>query len=206
MAHRAGHGQVLGMTSKHTRFLARLLILLATVFVIPALVSACGSSKETAKFGNTEVSIPSNLHTIGEKMRAVLKQEPYEKWAANCMVDQFEKILTPEDEEELKSESEAEFGKFLQPHLQEINQACERPGRHILNPHATEAQIETIRSAQAAGLRIVLEGANAPQGEIECVEEKFEELPGPKVIESIEAPEAQRQAIYMELGSLCQGH
>lgn len=183
----------------------RLLLIPLALATTCALLAACGSNSETAKFGNTEVTISGELHTVGEKLRAVLAQEPFEKWAANCMVKQYEKILSPAEEKELEGESEAEFGEFLQPHLAAINQACERPGRHIMNPHASEAELETVRAAQTAGLRIVLEGANVPESEIECVEEKFEQLPGPKVIAAVEAPEAQRQAIYSELGALCEG-
>jgi hypothetical protein len=183
----------------------RLLLIPLTLATTCALLAACGGGSQTAKFGNREVTIPGDLHTVGEKMRAVLAQEPFEKWAADCMVKQYEKILTPTEEKELESESEAEFGEFLQPHLAAINEACEQPGRRIMNPHASEAELETVRAAQTVGLRIVLEGSNVPESEIECVEEKFEALPGPKVIAAVEAPAVQRQAIYMELGALCEG-
>lgn len=189
------------MTSKRIRLL---LIPLALVS-IAALLSACGGSTATVKLGKQEVTIPSDLPSLGARMRAVLAQEPMEKWAVNCFVTQYEKLLTPEQEEKLGTESEAEFAEFVQPHLQEINQACETPGRHIMNPHASEAELEQIRSAQAAGLGLVLRGNHAPASEIECVEERFEELPRAKLLASLEGTEPRRQQIYLELGLLCEG-
>jgi hypothetical protein len=183
----------------------RLLLIPVALVSICGLLAACGSGSETATIGNKEVTISGDLHTVGEKMRAILKQEPFEKWAVNCMVEGFEKILTPAEEEKLGSESEAEFGEFLQPHLAAINQGCEQPGRHMLNPHASEAELAPVRAEQAEGLRLLLKGNDASEDEINCVVEKYEALPTTKVIESLEAPEPRRQAIYLELGALCEG-
>jgi hypothetical protein len=182
----------------------RSLIALALVSTC-ALLAACGSGSSTATIGTSEVTVEGEPDSVIEAMRAVAEQEPYEKWALDCVVGQFEKVLTPKQEEKLEGASEKELGEFLLPNLTAINQACERPGRHIFNPHATEAELALVRSSETQGLRLILKAAEVPASERRCVESAFEELPGPQVVALIEASESEREAMFGELAQPCIG-
>jgi hypothetical protein len=183
--------------------MSRPLAVLALVSIC-ALLAACGGGG-TATIGTSEVTIDRAPESVIDGMREVAEQEPYEKWALNCVIGQFEKVITPAQEEKLEGASEKEIGEFLLPHLPAINRACERPGRHFFNPHATEAELALVRSAQTQGLRYILKAAEVPASERKCVENEFEELPGPQVVAIIEADEAEREALFNQLAQPCIG-
>jgi hypothetical protein len=180
-----------------------LLIALALV-ATAATLAACGGGG-TATIGTSEVTIDRDPDSVVDAMRAVAEQEPYEKWALDCVVGQFEKVLTPKAEDELEGASERELGEFLLPHLEAINQGCERPGRHIFNPNATEEELALVRSSQVEGLRLVLKAAGVPAAQRECIEGELGALPGPQVIALIEASEAEREVLFQELAAPCLG-
>jgi hypothetical protein len=182
----------------------RPLLLLIALLATAALLAACGSS-ETATIGTSEVTIESEPHTVVDAMRAVAEQEPYEKWALDCVVGQFEKIITPAQEEKLEDASEKAMGEFLLPHLEGINQACEKPGRHIFNPHATEEELAVVRSSEVQGLRLILKAAEVPDGPRKCIEGELAALPGPQVVALIEASESEREVLFQELAAPCLG-
>lgn len=182
----------------------RLLISFALLSTGAQLV-ACGSTSETGTIGTSEVTISGEPHTVIDKMRAISEQEPYEKWALNCVVGQFEKIITPAEEKKLEGASEKELGEFLLPHLEAINQACEAPGRRIFNPHASESELALVRSSEVAGLRFVLKAAEVPRSERECAEERLGRLPGPELVKMIEASEVEREVMFEELVKPCIG-
>lgn len=175
------------------------LALLATA----VLLAACGSGGGTATIGTSEVTIDSEPHTVVDAMRAVAEQEPYEKWALDCVVGQFEEIITPAQEEKLEDASEKAMGEFLLPHLEGINQACEKPGRHIFNPHATEEELAVVRSSEVQGLRLILKAAEVPAGPRKCIEGELAALPGPQVVALIEASESEREVLFEELAAPC---
>jgi hypothetical protein len=186
------------------RRVRHLLISLALLSTGPLLV-ACGSSDKTATIGTSEVTISGEPDTLIETVRATAEQEPYEKWALDCVVGQLEKVITPAEEKKLEGASEKEFGEFLMPHLTQMNQACEAPGRHIFDPHASESELALLRSSEVVGIRAVLEAANVPAGERECVEDRVAHLPGPELVDLIEADEVQREVLFEKLGAPCFG-
>lgn len=177
------------------------LALLATVLAL----AACGGGSETATIGTSEVTIAREPRSVVDAMRAIAEQEPYEKWALECVVGQFEKVITPAQEEELEGASEKELGEFLLPHLEAINQACEKPGRHIFNRQATEEELELVRSSEVQGLRLILKAAGVPASERKCIEGELAALPGPQVVALIEASESEREAMFRELAAPCLG-
>lgn len=181
-----------------------LLIVLALV-ASGALLTACGGGSETHKIGTSEVTISREPHSVIDAMRAVAEQEPYEKWALECVVGEFEKIITPAQEEKLEGASEKEMGEFLLPHLESINQTCEKPGRHIFNPNATEEELALVRSSEVEGLRLLLKAAGVPGSERKCIEDELAGMPGPQVIALIEASESEREAMFRELAIPCIG-
>jgi hypothetical protein len=183
----------------------RRLLISSALLVTCALLAACGSGSETGTIGTSEVTISGEPKTLVDTLRAVAEQEPYERWALNCVVGQFEKIITPAVEEELEGASEKEVGEFLTPHLAPINRVCEEPGRHIFNPHATEEELAVVRSSEVVGLRLVLKAGEVPTAERECAESKVANLPGPKLVALIEADEAEREVLFEELVSGCIG-
>jgi hypothetical protein len=167
-------------------------------------VAACGGS-ETATIGTSEVTIDREPDSVVDAMRAVAEKEPYEKWALDCVIGQFEKIITPKVEDELEGASEKAMGEFLLPHLESINQTCEKPGRHIFNPHATEEELAVVRSSEVQGLRLILKAAEVPPGPRRCIEGELAALPGPQVVALIEASEAEREVMFQELAAPCLG-
>ncbi len=177
------------------------LALLATA----ALLAACGGGSETSTIGTSEVTIDREPHSVVDAMRAVAEQEPYEKWALDCVVGQFEEIITPAQEKKLEGASEKEMGEFLLPHLESINQTCEKPGRHIFNPHATEAELALVRSSEVQGLRLILKAAEVPAGPRKCIEGELAALPGPQIVALIEASESEREVLFQELAAPCLG-
>jgi hypothetical protein len=180
-----------------------LLIALALV-ATAATLAACGSTG-TASIGTSEVTVSTEPESVIDTMREVAEQEPYEKWALDCVIGQFEKVITPKVEDELDGASEKKIGEFLLPHLEGINQACEEPGRHIFNPHATEEELALVRSAQVNGLRLILKAAGVPAGQRKCIEGELAALPGPQIIALIEASEAEREVLFQELAAPCLG-
>jgi hypothetical protein len=185
---------------------AKSLLAIPLVLLAAALpLAGCGGGSETATIGTSEVTIEREPHSVVDAMRAIAEQEPYEKWALDCVVGQFEKVITPEQEERLEGASEKELGEFLLPHLESINQACEKPGRHIFDRNATEAELELVRSSEVQGLRLILKAAEVPASERKCIEGELAALPGPQVIALIEASESQREAMFQELAAPCIG-
>ena len=169
------------------------------------VLAACGSSEQVGTIGTSEVTISGEPDTLIETVRATAEQEPYEKWALECIVGQLEKLITPADEEKLDGASEAEFGEFITPHLEQMNRACEQPGRRIFNPHASEDELALVRSSEVLGIRAVLKAAAVPAGERECVEDRVAHMPGPELVELIEADEAQREVLFEVLAAPCIG-
>lgn len=182
----------------------RLLISLALLST-GGVLAACGNSEQVGTIGTSEVTISGEPDTLIETIRATAEQEPYEKWALECIVEQLEKLITPADEEKLDGASEKEFGEFITPHLEQMNRACERPGRHIFNPHASESELALVRSSEVVGIRAVLKAAEVPAGERECIEDRVARMPGPELVELIEADEAQREVMFEVLGAPCIG-
>jgi hypothetical protein len=184
------------------RGVSRPLLIVLALLAAALPLAACGGGG-TATIGTSEVTIDSEPDTVVDAMRAVAEQEPYEKWALDCVIGQFEKVVTPKVEDELDGASEKAMGEFLLPHLESINQACEKPGRHIFNPHATEEELALVRSAQVNGLRLILKAADVPAAQRKCIEGKVGALPGPQVIALIEASEAEREVLFEELAAPC---
>ena len=179
-------------------------LLVCFALVASALaLTACGGGSQTATIGTSEVTIESEPKSVVDAMRAVAEQQPYEKWALDCVVGQYEKIITPEVEDELEGASEKEMGEFLLPHLESINEACERPGRHIFNPNATEEELAVVRSSEVQGLRLILKAAGIRDDMRRCVEHELATLPGPQVIALIEADVAEREVLFEELAAPC---
>jgi hypothetical protein len=184
----------------------RTLLICLALLATAALVAACGGgSHTTAKIGTSEVTVSHEPHSVIDAMRAVAEQEPYEKWAIECVVGQFEKVITPEQEKRFEGASEQELGEFLLPHLESINQACEKPGRHMFNPHATEAELALVRSSEVEGLRLILKAAKVPTSERKCVEGELAGMPGSQVVALIEASQPEREAMFQELAVPCIG-
>jgi hypothetical protein len=167
-------------------------------------LAACGGGG-TATIGTSEVTIDRDPDSVVDAMRAVAEQEPYEKWALDCVIGQFEKIITPAQEKKLEDASEKAMGEFLLPHLESINQTCEKPGRHIFNPHATEEELALVRSSEVQGMRLILKAAEVPAGIRKCIEGELAALPGPQVVALIEASESEREVLFQELGAPCLG-
>jgi hypothetical protein len=185
-------------------WMRRLMISLVPLFT-GGLLAACGSSDRTGTIGTSEVTISGEPDTLVEMLRATAEQEPYETWALDCVVGQFEKMITPAEEKKLEDASEKEFGEFLMPHLVPINRACEAPGRHIFDPHASEPELALVRSGEVVGIRAILKPAEVPAGERQCVEDKVAHLPDPELVSLIEADQAQREIMFEELGGPCIG-
>lgn len=181
----------------------RLVLTAVALLSTCALVAACGGGSHTATIGTSEVTISREPDSVVDAMRAIAEQEPYEKWALDCVVGQFEKVITPAQEKRLEGASEKELGEFLLPHLEAINQACERPGRHIFNPHATEAELALVRSSQVRGLRLILKAAGVPASERRCIEGELAALSGAQVVALIEASESTREGMFEELALPC---
>jgi hypothetical protein len=186
-----------GVSSSRPLFAALALLAVA------ALLAACGGGSETAKIGTSEVTIDHEPHSVIDAMRSIAEQEPYEKWAVNCVVGQFEKVITPAEEKKLEGASEKEMGEFLLPHLEAINEACEQPGRHMFNPHATEKELALVRSGQVNGLRLILKAAGVEPVTRKCIEGELAALPGPAVVAMIEASESEREVMFQELAAPC---
>lgn len=186
------------------RTLRRLLISIALLST-GAILAACGSTEQTATIGTSEVTISGEPDTLIEAVRATAEQEPYEKWALECVVEQLETVITPAAEEQLEGASEKEFGEFVTPHLARINRACEEPGRHFFKPDATEAELALVRSGEVVGVRAILKAAGAPAGERECIEDRVAHVPGPELVALLEADEAQREVLFVKLGAPCVG-
>jgi outer membrane murein-binding lipoprotein Lpp len=180
------------------------LVLLALVVVSSgALLAACGSSEKTAKIGTSEVTIAGEPDSLVATIRATAEQFPYEKWAFDCVVGQIEKVIGPAEEERLEGASEKEFGEFILPHLTAMNKACERPDRHTFNPDASEEELALVRSSEVVGVRAILKAAGVSAAERECVEDRVAHLPGPELVALLEADEAQREVLFVKLGSPC---
>jgi hypothetical protein len=181
----------------------RPLLICLALLATGTLLAACGGG--TATIGTSEVTIDREPDSVVDAMRAVAEQEPYEKWALDCVVGQFEKIITPAQEKKLEDASEKALGEFLLPHLESINQTCEKPGRHIFNPHATEEELALVRSSEVQGMRLILKAAEVPVRPRKCIEGKIAALPGPQIVALIEASESEREVLFQELAAPCLG-
>jgi hypothetical protein len=183
----------------------RLLVISLALLSTGALLTACGGGSGTATIGTSEVTVTREPDSVVDAMRAIAEQEPYEKWALDCVIGQFEKVITPAQEEKLEDADEKEVGEFLLPRLESINQACEKPGRHIFNPNATEEELALVRSSEVQGLRLILKAAEVPPGPRKCIEGELAALPGPQVVALIEASESEREVMFQELAAPCLG-
>ncbi len=185
------------------KILGLLICLVITLFV----VSACGGSGDkVATVGTSEITVSEDTptDTFYEKFRALIDQGPYLPWYTSCLEREAKKIISPAEAKELESASEAEKGKRLSAAFISASEACEGDGKRYIDPDASEAELEVVRSSEAVGVGAMLKAEGIPANLASCMEELVGAIPTKELLVLIEGEQSERERFFERLGARCE--
>lgn len=182
--------------------LGLLICLIITTFVI----SACGGSGDkVATVGTSEVTISEDTptDTFYEKFRALIDQGPYLPWYTSCLEKEAKKIISPAEANELESASEDERAKRLSAAFISASEACDSNGRRYIDPNASEAELEVVRSSEVVGVGAMLKVHGASDKVASCMEELVGAVPTKELLVLLEGKQSERERFFERLGAQC---
>lgn len=182
----------------------------ATLLVICALatgllVAGCGGSNDqTTKFNGQTLTVPSDVHGVYGELEALLAQFPYQRWYTRCVVGRVKKELSPAEAEALEQLPESKRAGKAQQIIAAAGPACEKSTRRpLLDPNASEKELDLFRSSFVAPLRRLAERSNLDAEQVACVEEGIEGLPGVKVVALGNGSHKTREGILLSVIKPC---
>jgi hypothetical protein len=180
---------------------------LALIVVLAAgVVAGCGGSSDdqTTTFGDQTITVPGDAHGVYAELEAILDQLPYEGWYTKCVVDQVEKVLSPDEAEALSELPEAEREEKALQITSQAGPACEALHRlPVVDPNASSKELDLLRGGYVTSMRAVAEshGANADQAA--CIEKGFEELSEDELILIGNGSKTAREGILLSVFKPC---
>lgn len=182
--------------------------LLVIVALAAAVLAGCGSSGggDTASVNGQTVTVPSDVHGFYGELEAILAQFPYQSWYSNCVVSKTKKSLSPAEAEALSGLPESKREAKEEAIISKAGPACEQSSkRPVIDPNASEEQIDLYRSGYLTPLREIAEKDKLGSEGAACVEEAVESLPAKKVITLGNGSRKAREAILVSILASCAG-
>ncbi len=159
-------------------------VVLALLALTAAAVAGCGggSEEETSSFGGGTVTIPSGVHGLYGELEALLAQFPYQPWFDQCVEAGVHKKLSQAEVEEIEKLPESKRSEQALGVIAEARTVCEKRNRPLIDPNASEDELDLYRAGYVQPLREKAEAEEfSPEG-VACVEEKVENLAAPKLL------------------------
>jgi hypothetical protein len=185
----------------------RLRVALAVLAALAAVTAAgCGggSGDQTVSVGDETITVPSDTHGVYAELTAILDQLPYRPWYARCVVGQVEKVLSPEEAEELADLPEAEREDEAMQITSAAGPRCE--ARHdlpVIDPRASRKELELLRAGYVTSMKSVAESNGATPSQTACVEQGFEDLPEKQLIAIGNGSKTVREGILLSVFKPC---
>jgi hypothetical protein len=182
-------------------------VALALLAVLAAVVVAgCGggSGDQTVSVGDETITVSGDTHGVYAELTAILDQLPYQPWYAKCVVGQVEKVLSPEEAEELAELPEAEREEKAMQITSAAGPRCE--ARHhlpVIDPHASRKELELLRAGYVTSMKSVAESNGATPTQTACIEQGFEELPEKELIAIGNGSKSVREGILLSVFKPC---
>lgn len=173
-------------------------MLLVGALAAAILVAGCGgSSEETRTVGASgTVTVPSDVHDFYGELEALLDQLPYQHWYSKCVVSHVEGLITPKEAKGLADLPEAEREAKTAEIIGKAGPACEKSGRPIIDPNASEQALELLRTASVVPEMVELAEANGLSANATaCIRRTFEAMPTKFLIELRNGTDKVRAAI-----------
>jgi hypothetical protein len=184
---------------------ARLVLLLCASLAVTALLAGCGgSSDQTLSVGEGQtITVSGDVHGFYGELREILDQFPYQRWYVHCVVGEARKILGPKGAKELEELPQGERQKKAQQTAGEAEPACEKSHRPTVDPNASAAEIELLRTSSIPGIAEFAEANGMSSTQVECVQALFKKLPDQKIIELRNGTDKVREGILVSVFRPC---
>ncbi len=164
----------------------RVVSLLVSALATALLVAGCGgSSEETLTLGHGgTVTVPSDVHGLYGELESLLDQLPYQRWYTKCVVSHVKGLITPKEAEGLADLPEAQREAKTAEVVGKAGPACEKSGRPIIDPNASDQQLELLRTASVIPEMVELAEANGLSAHATaCIRRTFEAMPTKFLVE-----------------------
>jgi hypothetical protein len=178
---------------------------LALLALTAALVAGCGggSEDETSSFGGGTITIPEGVHGLYPELQALLAQYPYQTWFTNCVEAGVHKKLSAAEVEAIEKLPESKRSEQALGAISEARSVCEKTNRPLIDPNASEEELDLYRAGYVQPLREEAEAKKFSAAGIACVEEKVENLAAPKVLVLGNGNPAAGKVILLAVLSTC---
>ena len=182
----------------------------ATLLVIAALatgllLAACGSSGgQTESVGGGTITVPADVHGVYPELETLLAQFPYQRWYTDCVIARVKKELSPKEAEVLEQRPESSGARKADQIIAAATSACKQSSnRPLIDPDASDKELALFRAGFVGRLRGIAETHGFEGGQLECVEQTMEELPGGKVIGLGNGTPQVREGIELSVLAQC---
>ena len=170
-------------------------------------LAGCGSSGDkTATVGTSKVTISSDTptETFNQGFKALIGKEAYLPWFSRCVEGQVENAVTPTIEKKLGELPKAERDHRMLDLVVPAAEACEVEGRKYIDPHASAAELDLLRSSEQVGIGQLLKQKGVSPKGAACVEEQVGAMGSSDLIALIQGTEAVRLSIIKSLAKPCE--
>jgi hypothetical protein len=181
------------------------LVLLAIAALAAAVIAGCGgSSNQTVTVGEGQsIVVGGDVHGFYDELETILDQFPYQHWYVNCMMKEARKLLDPKEAKELEELPGSDREKRYIAIAAKAGPACEKSGRPVIDPNATDKQFEFLRVGSLPAMTELAENNGYSPTQVECVETFFEKLPNKKLIQLHNGTKKAREGILVSVFRPC---
>jgi hypothetical protein len=180
---------------------------LALIAVLAAaLLAGCGggSGDQTVSVGDQTITVPGDTHGVYAELGAILDQLPYNPWYTKCVVGEVEKVLSPEEAEQLAELPEAEREEKALQITSKAGPICEaKDHRPVIDPNASSKELDLLRAGYVTSMKAVAETGGANPEQTTCIERGFEKLPEKELVEIGNGTKKVREGILLSIFKPC---
>lgn len=170
--------------------------------VLAISISACGSSESQSE----EVDLPAELTAKSQFLdvyREYLDDLPVADKVARCYLRNMEDRPDNFFERNLAKAEDGDTQEMIE-FSNELAEICVEPGDPVVDPNATDEQIDALRSEISDSMPLILQQSSGTDSEIECVAEAARDLSDEEVVAFTSTPRQTRK-IMTRMTSGCRG-
>jgi len=181
------------------------LALIAVLVAVTAAGCGGGSGDQTATVGGETITVPGDTHGVYAELEAILDQLPYRPWYTRCVVGEVEKVLSPDEADELSKLPEAEREEKATQITAEAGPTCEAQHHHlpVIDPQASTKELDLLRAGYVTSMKGVAEANGATPDQTACIEAGFEQLPQKDLIAIGNGSKTAREGILLSVFKPC---
>jgi hypothetical protein len=183
----------------------RVALALIAVLAAPVLAGCGGgSADQTSSVGKETITVPGDTHGVYAELEAILDQLPYQSWYTRCVVGQVEKVLSPDEAEELAELPEAEREEKALQITSKAGPICEAEfHRPMIDPNASSKELDLLRAGYVTSMKAVAKSNGASAAQAACIERGFEKLPEKELIAIGNGSKTVREGILLSVFKPC---